>query len=94
MKLGHTGTEERMMPANYEEDENAHNFGVFRKKSKKGLVPYILQFNFQHNYICFARRGVVKPRNKFAYYKIIKVTTSETHPHLFVLEIYQTDTYH
>jgi hypothetical protein len=80
-----------MMSSN--EEESAHNFGIFRKKSKKGLVPYILQFNFQHNYICFARRGMMKARNKFAFYKIVKVSISDTHPHLFVQELYQSDKY-
>lgn len=74
-------------------DDSAHNFGIFRKKSKKGLVPYILQFNFHFNHVCFARRGMVKPRNTFAFYKIVKVSASETHPHLFVQELFRSDTY-
>ena len=80
------------MLSNHDE-ESANNYGIFRKKSNKGMVHYILQFNFHHNIICFARRGLVKPRNKFAFYKIVKVSTSETHPHLFILELFQSDTY-
>jgi hypothetical protein len=74
-------------------EESSYNYGIFRKKSKKGLVPYILQFDFHNNCICFARRGIVKLKNKFAFYAIFKVSASETHPHLFVQEIFHTDTY-
>eukprot|EP00026_Physarum_polycephalum_P000309 Phypoly_transcript_00309.p1 GENE.Phypoly_transcript_00309~~Phypoly_transcript_00309.p1 ORF type:complete len:1204 (+),score=218.86 Phypoly_transcript_00309:62-3673(+) len=78
-----------MMATN--EEEGVHNFGVFRKKHKKGLAPYIFQFNFQHNFICFARKGTGKPKNRFAFYKIVKVSISDTHPHLFTLELFHSD---
>lgn len=73
-------------------EEITSHFGIFRKKTKKGLVPYILLFDFHSNSICFARRGIVKPKNKIAFYKIFKVSSSETHPHLFALEMVD-DTY-
>jgi hypothetical protein len=82
-----------MMMSMANEEESVHNFGVFRKKSKKGLAPYVLQFNFQHNFICFARKGTGKPKNRFAFYKIVKVSTNDTHPHLFTQELFQSDKY-
>jgi hypothetical protein len=74
--------------------EYVANYGIFQKKPKKGMVPYVLQWDFSHNCICFSRRGALKPKNKIAFYKILKVTTSATHPHLFVIETCNTDTYH
>lgn len=69
------------------------NYGIFLRKAKKGMVPYVLQWDLHSSCMFFARRGMVKLKYKIPFYKLLKVTTGSSHPHLFTLEICNTDSY-